>query len=178
MHRFCLLRFLGCTADASETAATAGGDDRALNAAMAPVVMGSGREVVGRFARSIGAGEPPLRRVRLVAHGLADLRGDPLAVHCEVAAMLAARAGLEPAVVHALGHAYERWDGKGSPAGLAGDAVPLPVRVAAVARDVDLARGLGQHPGPWLRERRGRAYDPAVVDAVARIGDGFAAGDE
>ena len=70
------------------------------------------------------------------------------------------------AVVDALGHAYERWDGKGSPAGLAGDAVPLPVRIASVARDVDLARGLGRDPGAWLRERRGRAYDPAVVDAV------------
>ena len=33
-------------------------------------------------------------------------------------------------------------------------------------------------PGTWLRERRGRAYDPAVVDAVVRIGDGFEAGDE
>ena len=36
VHRFSLLRFLGCTADAAETAAAAGGDDRALNAAMAP----------------------------------------------------------------------------------------------------------------------------------------------
>jgi HD-GYP domain-containing protein (c-di-GMP phosphodiesterase class II)/DNA-binding CsgD family transcriptional regulator len=178
VHRFSLLRFLGCTADASETAAAAGGDDRAFNAAMAPVVMGSGREVVGRLVRSVGAGEPVLRRARLVARGLADLRGDPLAVHCEVAAMLAARAGLEAAVVHALGHAYERWDGKGSPAGLAGDAVPLPVRIAAVARDVDLARGLGQDPGDRLQERRGRAYDPAVVDAVGRIGPGLGDNDE
>jgi HD-GYP domain-containing protein (c-di-GMP phosphodiesterase class II)/DNA-binding CsgD family transcriptional regulator len=175
VHRFSLLRFLGCTADASETAAAAGGDDRAFNAAMAPVVMGSGREAVGRLVRSVGAGEPPLARARLVVRGL---RSDPLAVHCEVAAMLAARAGLERAVVDALGHAYERWDGKGSPAGLAGDAVPLPVRIAAVARDVDLARGLGQDPGAWLRERRGRAYDPGVVDAVARVGGGAEDTDE
>src|SRR5437016_10012589 len=34
-----LLRFLGCTSDASETAALAGGDEIAFNAAMAPVVM-------------------------------------------------------------------------------------------------------------------------------------------
>ena len=178
VHRFSLLRFLGCTADSSETAAAAGGDDRAFNAAMAPVVMGSGREVIGQLVRSVGAGEPWLRRARLVARGLTDLRSDPLAVHCEVAAMLAARAGLEPAVVDALGYAYERWDGKGSPAGLAGDAVPLPVRIASVARDVELARGLGLDPREWLRERSGRAYDPSVVDAVERVGPGLEDADE
>ena len=37
VHQFALLRFLGCTSDAAETAALVGGDDRALNAAMAPV---------------------------------------------------------------------------------------------------------------------------------------------
>ena len=33
-----LLRFLGCTSDAAETAAMVGGDERAYNAAMAPVI--------------------------------------------------------------------------------------------------------------------------------------------
>ena len=90
--------------------------------------------------------------------------------------MLAARAGLEQPVVDALAHAYERWDGKGFPAGLAGDAIPLAVRVVVVARDADLARMLGDDPGAWLRERRGRAYDPAVVDAFERVGADVLAG--
>ncbi|MDN4015305.1 hypothetical protein QX233_22915, partial [Chryseobacterium gambrini] len=34
-----LLRFLGCTSDASETAVLAGGDDVAFNAVMAPMLM-------------------------------------------------------------------------------------------------------------------------------------------
>src|SRR5262245_47617387 len=42
VHQFALLRFLGCTSDAAETAAGVGGDERAFNAAMAPVLMGSG----------------------------------------------------------------------------------------------------------------------------------------
>ena len=58
--------------------------------------------------------------------------------------MLARRSGLEQPVVDALAHAYERWDGKGFPAGLEGDAVPLAVRIASVARDADLAIGLGE----------------------------------
>ena len=84
--------------------------------------------------------------------------------------MLARRAGLEQPVVEALAHAYERWDGKGFPAGLEGDAIPLAVRVVVVARDADLASTLGEDPREWMSERRGRAYDPAVVDAFERVG--------
>ncbi|MGH3047040.1 MAG: HD domain-containing phosphohydrolase [Gaiellaceae bacterium] len=172
VHQFGLLRFLGCTSDSAETAATAGGDDLAFNAAIAPVFMGSGRQIVGRFVRSVAPGQPRMRRVRLVARGLVDLNGTQraMSMHCEVAVMLAGRAGLEQPVVDALAHAYERWDGKGFPAGLEGDAIPLPVRVAVVARDADLAATLGEDPGEWMSERRGRAYDPAVVDAFERVG--------
>jgi HD-GYP domain-containing protein (c-di-GMP phosphodiesterase class II) len=172
VHQFALLRFLGCTADSAETADLAGGDDRAFLAAMAPVFMGSGREIATAFVRNVGAGQPALRRLLLAAHGLVDARGTQrsLAAHCEVAVMLAGRAGLEPAVVEALAHAYERWDGRGYPGGLAGDAVPLAVRIAVVARDVDLAVKLGIDPREWLRARRGRAYDPAVVDVVGHVG--------
>ncbi|HEY7732424.1 MAG TPA: HD domain-containing phosphohydrolase [Gaiellaceae bacterium] len=170
VHQFALLRFLGCTADSAETAAAVGGDDRAFFAAMAPVVMGSGRELMGQFVRSVGAGRPPARRLQLVARAVAGTLGgdDSLAVHCEVAAMLAGRAGLREQVLEALAHAYERWDGKG-PAGLEGGAIPLAVRIVVVARDVDLAVSLGVDPRSWLRERRGRAYEPAVVDAFAQV---------
>ncbi len=168
VHQFALLRFLGCTADSAETSALAGGDDRRYFAAMAPVVMGSAREVVGRTARAVGAGRPPAQRARLVAGALAGLRkgADSLAAHCEVAAMLAARAGLDGPVVEALAHAYERWDGKGFPAGLEGEAVPLAVRVVVVARDADLAALHGADLEAWLRERAGRAYDPAVATVL------------
>jgi HD-GYP domain-containing protein (c-di-GMP phosphodiesterase class II)/DNA-binding CsgD family transcriptional regulator len=172
VHQFALLRFLGCTSDAAETAAMAGGDDLALNAAMAPVVMGSSREMMGRFVRSVAPGQPRMRRLRLVARGLADPKGAErsLSTHCEVAAMLARRVRLQQPVVEALAHAYERWDGKGFPAGLEGDAVPLAVRIVAVARDADLAAMLGDDPRDWMSERRGRAYDPAVVEAFERAG--------
>jgi HD-GYP domain-containing protein (c-di-GMP phosphodiesterase class II) len=171
-HQFALLRFLGCTADAAETAAMVGGDDRAFVSAMAPVVMGSPREMMGRFVRTVGAGQATARRVRLVARAVADLRHGErsLPVHCEVASMLARRAGLSESVVDALAHAYERWDGKGSPAGLEGEAIPLAVRVVVAAMDVDLAIGLGEDPDEWLRERSGRGHDPTVVEAFAKVG--------
>jgi HD-GYP domain-containing protein (c-di-GMP phosphodiesterase class II)/DNA-binding CsgD family transcriptional regulator len=172
VHQFALLRFLGCTSDAAETAAMVGGDDLALNAAMAPVFMGSSRELMGHFVRNIAPGQSGLRRVRLIAGALADPKGTEraMAMHCEVAAMLAGRVGFEPPVVEALAHAYERWDGKGYPAGLRGDAVPLAVRIGVVARDADVAAALGGSPHELLNRRSGHAYDPSVVRAFERIG--------
>ena len=172
VHQFALLRFLGCTSDAAETAAMVGGNDLSINAAMAPVIMGSSREIMGRFVRSVAPGQPRMRRLRLVARGLADPKGTErsLSTHCEVAAMLAGRAGLEQPVLDALAHAYERWDGKGFPARLQSDAIPLAVRIAVVARDADLAAMLGDDPCEWMSTRSGRAYDPAVVEAFKQVG--------
>ena len=71
VHQFALLRFVGCTADAAETAVLTGGDDLAFMRAMAPVWMGSSRGAASRFVRSVGAGQPALRRAGLVLRGLA-----------------------------------------------------------------------------------------------------------
>ena len=75
-------------------------------------------------------------------------------------------------MVGALSHAYERWDGRGLPDRLAGTAIPLPVRVVVVARDAVLWQRLAgdEAARDVLRRRRGRAYDPAVVDAVLTTG--------
>lgn len=172
VHHATLLRFLGCTSDAAETAAMAGGDDVGFNAAMAPAINGSRREIAGRLVRAVGAGRPPATRLRLIAGAFTDADGArrSLSTHCEVGSMLARRIGVTPPVVDALAHAYERWDGAGFPGGLAGDAIPLPVRVFIVARDADVASTLGEDPLDWLHARRARAYDPTVVDAFDRVG--------
>jgi HD-GYP domain-containing protein (c-di-GMP phosphodiesterase class II) len=165
-----LLRFLGCTADAPETAYYAGGDNIALLAEMAPVYMGSTGESLRALARSVGRGQSPPRRLRLLAEAVRDSRS--VVSHCEVGSRLATRLGLGPGVVDALAHAYERWDGGGLPDGLAGEAIPVAVRVVVVARDAVLWHRLagGDEALRVLAARRGRAYDPAVVDAVRRAG--------
>jgi HD-GYP domain-containing protein (c-di-GMP phosphodiesterase class II) len=84
-----------------------------------------------------------------------------------VAARLARRLGLDDAVCDSLAHAFERWDGKGHPSGLGGDDVPVAVRVVAAARDAELfGRSGWSNAAEVLTRRRGRAYDPAVVDAL------------
>lgn len=172
VHHVALLRFLGCTSDAAESARQVGGDEISFNAAMAPVLFGGPTEMIPAMLRAVGRGAPPLHRARLAGAALADVGGAQrsLAAHCEVAAMLGRRLHVAGAVVDALGHAFERWDGKGYPGGVAGDDIPRPVRIAQVARDADLFHRAGADAAALLRNRRGKAYDPEVVDTYFELG--------
>jgi len=175
-----LLRFLGCTSDASDVAVIAGGDDVIFNATMAPALMASAGEAMRHFVRHLAEDLPAARRAGRVVMAL----GDPgwasrsAAGHCEVGARLARRLGLNVGVCDALGHAFERWDGKGHPDGQAGEEVPVAVRIVAAARDAEL---VFRHFG-WpaavevLGRRRGRGYDPTVVDVLVAHGERWLAG--
>jgi HD-GYP domain-containing protein (c-di-GMP phosphodiesterase class II) len=171
-----LLRFVGCTSDAHEQAALVGGDEIAFRAGVAPVIMGDTSEFLTYLVRRFAADAPPTTRVRLVARLLADGSGGAkrsIAIHCEVARMLAGRIGLPESVDVCFGHVFERWDGKGLPGEASGAAIPVPARIVATARDVDVVHFLGGwgEATKLLRQRRGTAYDPAVADAFLDHGE-------
>jgi HD-GYP domain-containing protein (c-di-GMP phosphodiesterase class II) len=169
-----LLRFIGCTSDASETAALAGGDDIEFNAVMAPMLLAGRGEGTRFFVRHLAEDLPMHRRVGRVVRAMSDpgMEQRSLSGHCEVAARLASRLGLPASVCHSLAHAYERWDGKGYPDGLAGEDVPIAVRVVAAARDAEMLQR--RHGWPAAAEvlagRRGRGCDPAVIDVLLADG--------
>lgn len=179
VYHVALLRFIGCTSDASETAALAGGNDVAFNAAMAPMLAAGRGEGMRHFVRHLGEDQAMTRRAGLVLRALADPGAEhrSLSGHCEVAARLAARLGQPESVCEPLRHAYERWDGAGHPAGLSGEEVPIATRVVAAARDAELwARQEGWPSAvDVLVRRRGHAHDPAVVDALVAQGEGWLA---
>jgi HD-GYP domain-containing protein (c-di-GMP phosphodiesterase class II) len=155
VYNVTLLRFIGCTADAHEVAVF-GGDEIALARVVGPHVMGEPADEAA--ALGLPGADPALARAKAAS----------MAAHCEAAEMLATRLGLSAAVCTSLRHGFERFDGTGHPAGLADRAVPLPVRIAVVARDADLWTRLGGVGAACavIRGRRGRAYDPDVADAV------------
>ena len=167
-----LLHSLGCTADAHEAAGLYG-DDIGVRAAFATVDAARPGQVLGFLGRNAGAGSPPLRRARLLAGAVLEGPARPrraFAAHCEVAARLAARLGLGAEVQHALGFVFERWDGKGFPSGVAGAAVPPPVRLVHLARDADVFHATGgldavEH---LLGERSGTAFDPELAALLGR----------
>ncbi|HEX6017743.1 MAG TPA: two-component system response regulator [Burkholderiaceae bacterium] len=80
-------------------------------------------------------------------------------------------------------HHHERWDGLGYPDGLAGDAIPLPARLMALADVFDalISRRVYKPALPYARARdiiagsRGTHLDPDVVDAFLADFDSFRA---
>jgi ribonuclease P protein subunit RPR2 len=76
---------------------------------------------------------------------------------------------------------HEHWDGNGYPDGLAGTDIPLAARVFAVADALDAlttdrpyraASTLAQARGV-IEKDAGAQFDPAVVEALARLPDGM-----
>jgi putative two-component system response regulator len=71
---------------------------------------------------------------------------------------------------------HERWDGAGYPEGLAGEAIPIAGRIAAVADVFDALTSQRPYKTRWsiddardaLLAERGRHFDPACVDALLR----------
>jgi len=78
---------------------------------------------------------------------------------------------------------HEKWDGSGYPDGLAGDAIPVPARLMALADVFDalISRRVYKPPMPYEQAReiivgdRGRHFDPDVVDAFLAVYDEFVA---
>jgi HD-GYP domain-containing protein (c-di-GMP phosphodiesterase class II) len=178
----CLLFYVGCTVDAEISAALF--SDGALLTHFNPVMFGTPAQTMAGIVRALAESEdaPPVRALRVAARLPRAVRGHRrhVAALCEVAQMLAGRLGLGPAVQDLFAQFTERWDGKGEPRGLRGDAVPLPLRIVHVARDAALQRMLGgkDYAARVVRERAGGAFDPAIAHLLAAEAGDILAVDE
>jgi len=169
-----LLHFAGCTAE-SEIDARFFGDELAARRQMMTVAFGSRLSLMSTAVRVVHPGRARLARAALMARsafgGIAEFR-KWAASHCDVARVLGVRMGFPEPVQQALGHLWERWDGKGMPGALRGDQVPLAVRMMQVAQDADMAwqaRGTALADS-LLAERAGSGLDPHAVSAFRSLG--------
>lgn len=171
-----LLRFVGCTADAHESALMAGGDEIALRAAIGPVLGGRPREFMSQVMPAVGAGQGPLRRARLVATMIVSGREEAragLQAHCELGENLAQRLGLSATVRLGLGAAFEQWNGAGMPNGLRGEQIPLSARIVFLARDMEVLHRVFDLDAAMsaVKSRSNGAYDPELVARFERVGE-------
>ncbi|MGH2393519.1 MAG: HD domain-containing phosphohydrolase [Candidatus Limnocylindria bacterium] len=88
---------------------------------------------------------------------------------CEVAQMLSERLGAPQAVSQMFAHLTERWDGKSEPGRIKGEELPVPLRIAHVARDAAFQQMIGgvEHAAAVIAERAGHAFDPEIAGLVA-----------
>lgn len=172
-----LLRYIGCNAETQAFVALFG-DEHELRRDFALVDAGNVVEVMRFAARHIARAAAGAGRVRMAALVAQRLLAAPAvtrggyAAHCEVAQRLAERLELGPQTIVALGQLYERWDGKGLPNGLRGEAIAPAVRVVSLVQDAlavyDVHGADAALAG--VRKRRGAAYEPRIADRFCAIG--------
>ncbi len=153
------------------------------------------RVLARAIGRALGLGSEELHRLQVAAllHDLGKLgvrdeillKTGPLSPaermemqeHALIGARILASAGMDPEVVDAVRHVHERYDGRGYPAGLRGEAIPLLSRILAVA---DAFEAMTSHRAyrmalPWevaaaeLEREQGRQFDPRVVTAFCTL---------
>jgi HD-GYP domain-containing protein (c-di-GMP phosphodiesterase class II) len=90
---------------------------------------------------------------------------------CDRGAEIALLLGLEPETAEGIRALDEHWDGGGQPRGLKGDEIPLLGRILCLAQTAEVFHASGGVRAAWrvARARRGRWFDPDLVDAFAGV---------
>jgi HD-GYP domain-containing protein (c-di-GMP phosphodiesterase class II) len=177
-----LLAWVGCVADAHEMGKWFG-DDMAVRADSYLVDM-TGLPMMRFMIGHVASGSSPIRRLTMIGRFLAGGSKEvqqSMAAHCETSGELSLRLGLGAAVRDPLQQAFERWDGKGHPAKLAGSEIARIMRIVHVANDVEALHRIGGVDAAveMLRSRRGTEFDPELVDIFcAHAGELLASIDE
>lgn len=166
-----LLKDAGCSSNAAKVSALYRADDQRVKGAFQAIDRRSVPQVLAHVWDSVGG--RGLARVAAFA-GVA-VRGPRIAeemtrIRCERGAEIALMLDLPAETAGAIRALDEHWDGRGHPAGLAGDEIPLLARILCLAQTVEVvftARGLAR-AREAARERSGRWFDPSLVLALER----------
>lgn len=143
-----LLRWSGCTANATDVAATISDD-----------VVGRGAMLAGQIERIEVLVSPDKLALRLASIS---------AIHCEVSSVISMALGLEASVTDALKCVFEHWDGSGRPLGLSGDSIPISALVVSLCSDLEVLARVHGLPSAIevLQKRSGVVYPGAMVEAL------------
>jgi HD-GYP domain-containing protein (c-di-GMP phosphodiesterase class II) len=167
-----LLMHVGCSALSHETA-TVFGDERPVLKAVARTNVADPEDIAATLVPALLDGKSPAESDRLLQFAVSPegqrFGHDFDTGTCEVASATARRVGLGEGVERALREAVEWWNGEGPPAGLEGEEIALPARVARAATDAARFDALGGSEAvvDALRRRSGGILDPSVVETLA-----------
>ncbi len=179
LYYVAMLAWVGCVADTPEVANWFG-DDIAFRQGSYEVDL-AGLPMFKYALARVGTGSPATKRLRM-AGTLILTGGKPvergLMSHCLSTAHMAERFGLGVEVCEPLQQWFTRWDGSGVPDGVGGDKVAASVRLFHLADLVEAAhrRGGTEAAVELARSRRGKQFDPVIVDAFCDMADDLFAG--
>jgi HD-GYP domain-containing protein (c-di-GMP phosphodiesterase class II) len=170
-----LLKDAGCSSNAPIVYDLFGGDDQEVKRA---VWLRDWRRVPEQIAYAwayIGRGSrfaAKLRRLGRFARLGPRGSGERIfTVRCERGAQIARMIGMSDRVADSIRAMDEHWDGGGYPYGLMGDESPLFARIIGLAQVMEIFWGEGgrEHALRVARDRRGRWFDPALVDVLVDV---------
>jgi HD-GYP domain-containing protein (c-di-GMP phosphodiesterase class II) len=170
-----LLKDAGCSANANRMAMLFDTDDRAAKATSKLVDWTDPRAAFLWSLRTV-APKAGLRRRLQVLCGIRD-EGDVtrkfMEARCDRGAEIARMLFLSEQTAGAIRSLDEHWDGRGMPDGLRGEEIPLAARILCLAQAVEVFHATGglQAARRVARRRRGRWFDPSLVDAFLRFCD-------
>ncbi len=165
-----LVSMVGCTTTSTSDGAMLGDElaaaelmwaDKADGRAMMPILwrnIGSDRSAFGRAAM-IG---------KMFYLGASGAMAAQHAMHCEAARILSERLGLDAETCLGVLHNNERWDGKGTPHRLAGEAISRPARAMHIGKLAAhcFTEGGIDHALATVEKRSGKEFDPALVKVL------------
>ena len=171
-----ILTYVGCPVYGNE-AATLFGDDIGFRQGAVEIDL-TGFPAMLFMLRRAGYGTSGFNRVRQAA-GIMATGGkgvvEQMANHCSAAGELADRLGLGDGVRAGVEQSYARWDGKGVPGDVAGDALALSARISHIAEACEVFQrtaGVDQAV-EMVRSRSGTHFDPAIAAAVESDPEGL-----
>jgi HD-GYP domain-containing protein (c-di-GMP phosphodiesterase class II) len=175
-----LLKDLGCSSNAARLCSLFGADDRALKRDHKLTDWSrSGPSLAYALRNAAPDASPMARAFRVASMALKerDSGREMVQTRCDRGADIASMLGFTGATREAIRTLDEHWDGHGMPEGLSGSAIPLLGRIVGLAQSVEVfTSSFGVDTAIAVAiERRGRWFDPALVDALESFAgdDGF-----
>jgi HD-GYP domain-containing protein (c-di-GMP phosphodiesterase class II) len=175
-----LLKDLGCSSNAARLCSLFGADDRALKRDYKLTDWSrTGPSLAYALRNTVPGASPMARAFRVASMALKerDSGREMVQTRCDRGADIASMLGFTGATREAIRTLDEHWDGHGMPEGLSGSAIPLLGRIVGLAQSVEVfTSSFGVDTAIAVAiERRGRWFDPALVDALESFAgdDGF-----
>lgn len=178
-----LLKDAGCSSNAARLFELYGTDDRLVKRDFKRVDSDS-LVRLSRFVLShAGVGKSLHERVNRIlnlAQNGEQFATELIATRCERGAHISIQLGFDAEVAAGIRCLDEHWNGRGKPARLSGEAIPLASRIALLSQVVEVFHSAAgrEHVLEEVRKRAGSWFDPAVVEAFleAQRQPGFWAG--
>jgi putative nucleotidyltransferase with HDIG domain len=168
-----LLKDAGCSANSAKMAALFDADDHVAKRTSKRIDWSGRLPALTWSLRTVAPGGSPRRRLdRLLAiKAEGEVTRALMQARCDRGAEIALMLGPEPETADAIRALDEHWDGGGQPRGLRAQEIPLLGRILCLAQTVEVFHAAGGVRAAWrvARRRRGRWFDPALVDALGTV---------